>query len=110
MAKVFSSHGAKTTILSTTPATALRFRSSICDDQSLNRSITIRVLNLPNDVVSPDSSMSATPSMDTSILREPSSFYSPKTHPTALSSTSSIAGLRMSSTGKRVTHKLLLTR
>ncbi|PQQ16391.1 abscisate beta-glucosyltransferase-like [Prunus yedoensis var. nudiflora] len=61
MAKVFSSHGAKTTILSTTPANALRFRSSICDDQSLNRSITIRVLNLPNDAVLPDSSMSTTP-------------------------------------------------
>ncbi|XP_034228108.1 abscisate beta-glucosyltransferase-like [Prunus dulcis] len=71
IARVFSSHGAKATILTTTSANALRFRSSIRRDQSLNLPITIRVLNLPNDAVSPDSSMSTTPSTDTSVLREP---------------------------------------
>ncbi|KAB2635882.1 abscisate beta-glucosyltransferase-like [Pyrus ussuriensis x Pyrus communis] len=70
MARVFSSHGAKVTILSTTPANALRFRNSIRRDQTLNRSITIHVLKLPDDDASADSSMTSAPLTDTSVLQE----------------------------------------
>ncbi|KAM2928473.1 hypothetical protein COP2_035718 [Malus domestica] len=70
MARVFSSHGAKVTILSTTPADALRFRNSIRRDQTLNRSITIHVLKLPGDDASSDSSMTSAPLTDTSVLQE----------------------------------------
>ncbi|XP_024165198.1 abscisate beta-glucosyltransferase [Rosa chinensis] len=70
-ARVFASHGAKSTILSTTLSNALRFRNSIHRDQTLNRRITIHVLDLPNDAAPPDTSMSAAPFTDTSVFQQP---------------------------------------
>ncbi|KAL6221190.1 hypothetical protein ACLB2K_008942 [Fragaria x ananassa] len=70
-ARVFAAHGAKSTILSTTLSNALRFRNSIHRDQTLNRLISIHVLDLPNDAVPPDTSMSAAPFTDTSVFQQP---------------------------------------
>ncbi|KAL6209809.1 hypothetical protein ACLB2K_020748 [Fragaria x ananassa] len=70
-ARVIAAHGAKSTILSTTLSNALHFRNSIHRDQTLNRLISIHVLDLPNDAVPPDTSMSAAPFTDTSVFQQP---------------------------------------
>ncbi|KAF5444357.1 hypothetical protein F2P56_036842 [Juglans regia] len=69
-ARVFASHGAKSTIIAT-PTNVLQFQNSILRDQHSGRSISIHSLPLPDDAVSPDIDMSATPFTDTSVLREP---------------------------------------
>ncbi|KAF5745607.1 abscisate beta-glucosyltransferase-like [Tripterygium wilfordii] len=70
MARVFASHGAKSTIIST-PKQALSFQKTIHRNQQLGLSISIHTLKLPeNDEIS-DTDMSATPFTDTSILQEP---------------------------------------
>ncbi|XP_050366991.1 abscisate beta-glucosyltransferase-like [Argentina anserina] len=70
-ARVFSAHGAKSTILSTTLSNALRFRNCIHRDQTLHRLITIHVLDLPNDAAKSTTSMSAAPFTDTSAFQQP---------------------------------------
>jgi abscisate beta-glucosyltransferase len=69
-ARVFASHGAKSTIIAT-PTSAPLFQKTISRDQQIGRQISIHALRLPQDAVSPDADMSATPFTDTSVLQEP---------------------------------------
>ncbi|KAK7319901.1 hypothetical protein RJT34_04629 [Clitoria ternatea] len=65
-ARVFASHGATSTIL-TTPSNAPHFHNSITRDQQNGLPITVHTL--PADI--PDTDMSAGPMVDTSALLEP---------------------------------------
>ncbi|XP_059447430.1 abscisate beta-glucosyltransferase-like [Corylus avellana] len=69
-ARVFASHGAKSTIIAT-PTSAPLFQNSILRDQQIGRQISIHALRLPEEAVAPDAGMSATPFTDTSVLQEP---------------------------------------
>ena len=70
IARLFASHGAKSTII-VTPTNALQFQNSILRDQNSGHPISIHALQLLDGAVSPDSDMSAFPSTDTTVLREP---------------------------------------
>ncbi|KAK7837577.1 abscisate beta-glucosyltransferase [Quercus suber] len=72
IARLFASHGAKSTII-VTPTNALNFQNSILRDQNSGRPISIHALQLPDadGAVSPESDMSATPFTDTAVLQEP---------------------------------------
>ncbi|XP_044489301.1 abscisate beta-glucosyltransferase-like [Mangifera indica] len=70
MARIFASHGAKSTIIAT-PKHALSFQKSISRDQELGLSISIETLHLPDDTDIADTDMSASPRTDTSMLEEP---------------------------------------
>ncbi|XP_075672474.1 abscisate beta-glucosyltransferase-like [Castanea sativa] len=70
MARLFASHGAKSTII-VTPTNALQFQNSILRDQNSGHPISIHALQLPDGAVSPESDMSATPFTDTTVLQEP---------------------------------------
>ncbi|KDP25003.1 hypothetical protein JCGZ_23986 [Jatropha curcas] len=70
MARVFASHGARATII-TTPKNALSFQKSIDREQNSGRPISIRTLVLPDNVDIADTDMSAAPFTDTSMLQEP---------------------------------------
>jgi abscisate beta-glucosyltransferase len=70
IARLFAAHGAKTTII-VTPTNAIQFQNSILRDQQSGHPISIHALQLPDDAVSPDSDMSATPFTDTTVLQEP---------------------------------------
>ncbi|EEF43660.1 abscisate beta-glucosyltransferase [Ricinus communis] len=70
IARIFASHGAKSTII-TTPKHALSFQKSIDRDQKSGRPISIHILELPDNVDIADTDMSAGPFTDTSMLREP---------------------------------------
>ncbi|KAE8670006.1 Abscisate beta-glucosyltransferase [Hibiscus syriacus] len=70
MARMFASHGAKSTIIST-PKHSLSFRESVFRDQQSGHSISIEILRSPDDVDISDTDMSATPVTDTSMLEVP---------------------------------------
>ncbi|GAV71861.1 UDPGT domain-containing protein [Cephalotus follicularis] len=70
MARVFASHGAKSTII-TTPKHSLSFQKSIDRDQKSGLQISIHTFDLPENVDIADVDMSATPFTDTSFLQEP---------------------------------------
>ncbi|KAE8670028.1 putative UDP-glycosyltransferase 73B4 [Hibiscus syriacus] len=70
MARMFASHGAKSTIIST-PKHALPFRESIVRDQRSGRLISIEILCSPDEADISDTNMSATPMTDTSMLEVP---------------------------------------
>ena len=70
IARLFASHGAKSTII-VTPTNAIQFQNSILRDQNSGHPISIHALQLPEGAVSPDSDMSATPVTDTTVLQEP---------------------------------------
>lgn len=72
IARMFASHGAKSTII-TTPKHALSFQNSILrDQQQSGHQIFIETLQLPENVDDiADTDMSATPQTDTSMLQEP---------------------------------------
>jgi abscisate beta-glucosyltransferase len=69
-ARVFASHGVKSTIIAT-PTTATQFQNSILRDQQIGRQISIHGLRLPEGAVPPDTDLSAVGSTDTSVLQEP---------------------------------------
>lgn len=69
-ARVFASHGAISTII-TTPSNATHFHKSITRDQNSGHPITIHTLTLPQNTDITDIDMSAGPMTDTSILLEP---------------------------------------
>ncbi|KAK7252020.1 hypothetical protein RIF29_35693 [Crotalaria pallida] len=68
-ARVFASHGAISTII-TTPSNAIDFNSSITRDQQSGLNITIHILTLPPNIAE-ITDMSAGPMTDTSALLEP---------------------------------------
>ncbi|XVE66804.1 hypothetical protein DITRI_Ditri08aG0108800 [Diplodiscus trichospermus] len=70
MARMFAALGAKSTIIST-PKNALFFQKSILRDQQSGHQISIRSLQLPDNVDIADTDMSAPPQTDTSMLQEP---------------------------------------
>ncbi|CAK7329910.1 unnamed protein product [Dovyalis caffra] len=70
IARVFASHGAKATII-TTPKHSLSFQKSINRDQKSCLPISIHALELSDDVDVADTDMSATSLTDTSVLQEP---------------------------------------
>ncbi|XP_065872042.1 abscisate beta-glucosyltransferase-like [Euphorbia lathyris] len=70
IARIFASHGANSTII-TTPKHSLSFLNSIRRDQSSGRPISIHTLELPENVDIADTDMSAPGSTDTSMLQEP---------------------------------------
>ncbi|KAJ4847074.1 hypothetical protein Tsubulata_044155, partial [Turnera subulata] len=70
IARVFASHGAKATII-TTPNHSLSFQRSIHRDQNSGLPISIHALKLPDQLDIANTDMSATPSTDTSMLQEP---------------------------------------
>jgi len=69
IARVFASHGAKATII-TTPKHSLSFRKSITRDKKSGLPISSHVLEL-SDVYIAATDMSATSFIDTSMLQEP---------------------------------------
>lgn len=70
IARVFASHGAEATII-TTPKHSLSFQKLIDRDQKSGLPISIHALQLPDQVDITNTDMSATPSVDTSMLQEP---------------------------------------
>ncbi|KAL3722338.1 hypothetical protein ACJRO7_034676 [Eucalyptus globulus] len=70
IARLFASHGVKSTIVAA-PNNALSFQRSIARDQDSGRPISIHPLDLPPVSELPDSDMSATPFTDTCMLQEP---------------------------------------
>ncbi|KAK3412347.1 abscisate beta-glucosyltransferase [Eucalyptus grandis] len=70
IARLFASHGVKSTIV-VAPNNALSFQRSIARDQDSGRPISIHPLDLPPGSKPPNSDMSATPFTDTSMLQEP---------------------------------------
>ncbi|XP_031249901.1 abscisate beta-glucosyltransferase-like [Pistacia vera] len=70
IARIFASHGAKSTVI-TTPKHALSFQKSINRDQESGLSVSIKTLHLPDDIDIADTDMSASPHTDTSMLQEP---------------------------------------
>ncbi|WCJ17672.1 UDP-glycosyltransferase 73B4 [Euphorbia peplus] len=69
IARIFASHGANSTII-TTPKHSLSFQNSIRRDRSSGRPISIHTLELPENVDIGDTDMSAPGSTDTSMLQE----------------------------------------
>ncbi|KAI3413103.1 Glycosyltransferase [Psidium guajava] len=70
IARLFASHGVKSTIVAA-PNHALSFQRSVSRDQDAGRPISIHPLDLPPGSEPPDSDMSAAPFTDTSMLQEP---------------------------------------
>ncbi|KAI6701347.1 hypothetical protein NL676_015671 [Syzygium grande] len=70
IARLFASHGVRSTIVAT-PDNALSFQRSIARDWDSGRPISIHPLELPPGSEPPDSDMSAAPFTDTSMLQEP---------------------------------------
>jgi abscisate beta-glucosyltransferase len=70
IARVFASHGAKATII-TTPKHSLSFRKSITRDKKSGLPISRHVLELSDNVDIAATDMSATSFIDTSMLQEP---------------------------------------
>nr|TKS08108.1 abscisate beta-glucosyltransferase-like [Populus alba] len=70
IARVFASHGAKATII-TTPKHSLSFQTSIHRDQECGLPISIHALELSDNVDVADTDMSANSYTDTSMLQEP---------------------------------------
>ncbi|KAI6701378.1 hypothetical protein NL676_015702 [Syzygium grande] len=70
LARLFASHGVRSTIVAT-PNNALSFQRSIARDQDSGRPISILPLELPPGCEPRYSDMSAAPFTDTSMLQEP---------------------------------------
>ncbi|XP_056160966.1 abscisate beta-glucosyltransferase-like [Syzygium oleosum] len=70
LARLFASHGVRSTIVAT-PNNALSFQRSIARDRDSGRPISILPFELPPDSEPPDFDMSAAPVTDTSMLQEP---------------------------------------
>ncbi|XP_057963673.1 abscisate beta-glucosyltransferase-like isoform X2 [Malania oleifera] len=69
-ARLFASHGVKSTIIAP-PTAAISLHSAVQRDQQSGHHITLRTLTLPPDQTLDAADMSAPPSTDTSVLQEP---------------------------------------